>query len=177
MGLFDWLTGARSGVFQAIVDYYGLKRTPSYERSITFPWWEGLAGTTPFAIQEVGGRLQVYVGEIVEVTEIYLIRGGPQQPLPAEGSPGRLDRIAGKETLLARQFFLAAYPVGDFDYPQLRVPAVAEGIVSLSSCVREVAICENFRGLCLGMDPPPAREEFDRDLRWAIGIVNALAAL
>lgn len=170
------MVGTKSPVFQAIVEAYGLEEAQAYDLSITFSWWEGVIEGTPFAIQEIGGRFQLYVGAIVEVTEIYLIRVGPQTPLPAEGSPGRLDRIAGKENPLARRFFLASYPTGDFDYPQLRVPGVGDGILSLSPTVREVAIRENFRGLSLEIDPPVSREHFDRDLQGAIGIVKALAA-
>jgi len=172
VGFFDRFSS--STAFREIVAAYGLTKAQPYEPSLMLPWWEGLAGTTRFAIQEAGQGLNVYVGDIVEVTEIYLVRAGEGTPLPPKGTPMRLDTIAGRDSPLARTFFLAAYPIGDFDYPQLRIPAVAQGLLALSPGVGEVMICENFRGLSFIEEPPPSREIFDRDLQTAIAVVKAL---
>ena len=187
MGIFDRLKGRaerkESGssrtqgtpgsLLQELIAVYGLKKAKPYEPSIVQDWWEGTAGVQRFAILEYGDKLTVYLGEITEITEIYLVRRGPQDPFPPEGSPTRLDRIVGAGAL-AKEFFLAAYPNGDFDYPQLRRPGVLQSLPLLSPSVSELMICDNFRGLSFITSGSVTREVFDRDLHIASDLVKAL---
>jgi hypothetical protein len=166
-----------SPVFQEIISVHGLKKTKPYEPSLMQDWWEGYYGTLRFAVQEQGQAIVAYLGDIVEVTEIYLGRIHPGSKLPPESSPQRLDRIIGREgAQLAAQFVLLAHPGGDFDYPQLRLPELLHGIPRLSPGVEEIGIYENFQGLSLRIKHPISRSDFDNDLRTASEMVKALAA-
>ena len=182
MGFFDRIRktqdadpSATGSVFAEIVATYRLKKARPYEPSLMLDWFEGSYGAVRFAVQEAGAKIVAYLGDVVEVTEIYLVRVPPGGTLPREGSPQRLDRIVGPEgAALASQFVLAAHPTGDFDYPQLRLPEVLHGIPRLSPHVLEVAIYENFRGLSFRTTRSITRPNFERDLEIASEIVAAL---
>lgn len=182
MGFFDRFRktdvekNSREGhVFQEIVSSYGLKRTKPYEPSLEQDWWEGYYGTMRFAMQEWGRDIHVYLGDVVEVTEIYLGRVQPGGKFPPESSPQRLDRIVGREGAeLAAQFVLLASPGGDFDYPQLRLPELLHGIPRLSHAVDQIAIYENFQGLFFIAKQVISRSDLENDLRIASEMVKAL---
>lgn len=187
MGIFDRLKGMAErkegdssriqgkpgSLLEELIAVYGLKKAKPYEPSIVLDWWEGSAGVQRFAIQEYGDRLTVHIGEISEITEIYLVRRDPKRAFPPEGSPARLDRIVGAGAF-AYEFSLAAYPKGDFDYPQLRRPGVLQSLLQLSPSVSELMICDNFRGLSFITSGSVTREVFDHDLRIASDLVEAL---
>lgn len=159
-----------------IVAAYGLKKAKPYEPSLEQDWWEGHYAVLRFAVQEHGAGMVVYLGDITEVTDIYLGRTHPGKPIPAN-SAQRLDRIVGPEGAeLAGQFVLLAYPKGNFDFPQLRLPELLHGIPRLSRSVEEIGIYENFRGISLILRQPLNRTEFDSDLAIASGIVKALSS-
>lgn len=176
MGFFDRFTGSGT-IAQELIAAYGLKKATPYEPSIMQDWWEGSYGTMKLAVREQGRDLVVYLGDIVEVTDIYLVRVSTGEQVPPPESPQRIDRIVGQEgTALASQFVLAAYPEGNFDYPQLRLPELLHGLPRLSAPVHEVAIYENFRGLSLQARHPITRADFESDLRIASDIVRALCS-
>jgi len=170
-------TERRNNFIQEIVSAYGLKKAQPYEPSLEQDWLEGYYGTMRFAVQEWGMDIHVYLGDVVEVTEIYLGRVPPGSTLPPAGSPQRLDRIVGTEGAeIANQFLLLAHPAGDFDYPQLRLPELLHGIPHFSPSVGEIAIYDNFRGLFLILKQPISRADFDNDLSIASGIVKAISS-
>lgn len=183
MGFFDRFrktgvkTERRNNFIPEIVSAYGLRRARPYEPSIGQDWWEGYYGTMRFAVQEHRGGIIVYVGDVVEVTEIYLGRIRDRSKLPPKDSPQRLDRIAGTDGAeIAALFVLLATPAVDFDYPQLRLPELHLGIPRLSRSVEEIAIYENFRGLFFILNQPISRSDFENDLRIASEIVRALSS-
>jgi hypothetical protein len=158
-----------------IVAAYGLKKAKPYEPSLMLDWFEGTHGALRFAVQESGTGIVAYLGDIVEITEIYLTRVPAGTKLPRDGSPQRLDRIAGPEgAALASQWVLAAHPSGDFDYPQLRLPEVLHGLPRLSPHVTEIAIYENLRGLSFNATRSITRPDFERALEIAAAVVTAL---
>lgn len=167
---------SESPVFQEIISVHGLKKAKPYEPSLMQDWWKGSYGTLRLAVQEQGQVIVAYLGDIVEVTEIYLGRIQPGSKLPPESSPQRLDRIVGREgAQLAAQFVLLAHPGGDFDYPQLRLPELLHGIPRLSPAVEVIGIYENFQGLFLRIKHPISLPDFENDLRIAAEMVKALS--
>jgi hypothetical protein len=154
---------------------FGLVKTTPSEPSILDDWWEGRLEGRVVAFQERPDGLMVHLGQIEEITEIYLARVGAGQPLPAEGSPQRLDRIVGRAgAALASQFCLAAHPPGEFDYPQLRLPALRDGIPRFSPSVQEILVYERCRGLSLITDQTATRESLEEDLTLAMAMLEEL---
>jgi len=194
MNIFKWLKGSSESknkpyesplskisgnssdnkLLKEIIAFYSLAKKKPYEPSIMHDWWEGELRGRTIAFQLWEGKLFVYVGEVVEITEIYLERVSQKNQLPPEDSPQRLDRIVGEGSVLASQFYLVAYPEGAFDYPQLRLPALKDGIPKFSAAVDQIMICENFKGLSFTSDSTATREGIDADLKIALNIVRAL---
>lgn len=156
-----------------VVKAYQLQEKESYEPSLAGLWWEGVAGVTRFAVVEYGERLFVHIGTIAEITDIYLGRATADRPLPAEGSPGRIDRIVNNHPA-ARQFSLLAWPNGAFDLPRLRTPGVLDCLTRTSPAVAEVMIYDTYQGVTLVLRGTQSRADFDRDLEQGVGMVQAL---
>lgn len=154
---------------------YGLEqKAPPESTCLMGNWWESsLAGRT-LAFMEHGRGVAVFVGMIEEITEIYLRRQAPGQPVPADARLhlARIVGAAGAE--LAARFFLAAHPGGDFDYPELRLPPLRDGIPRLSQSVREIAIYEGRQGLSLIIDETAEVESVGADLQLALAMLAVL---
>jgi hypothetical protein len=178
MGILDrFRKPAGNPLLEELIRLYALVRKTPHEPGIMNDWWEGRADGETIAIQDRGDGIIVYAGDIVEVTGIYLVRIAPGSSGPAGNSPHRLDRIVGAQgAALASRFVLGAHPPGDFDHPQLRLPALRDGIPRLSPSVREISIYENDRGLSLQLDHTATRETAVADLDLALTMVRGLKA-
>ncbi len=166
-----------NALLEELAGYYQLYEERSHEDSIassSFPNW--FAGTVSdcFLAMRDHGFLEVYVGEVVEITEIYLGRVSLSNPLPKDGSPQRLDRIEGLAgSRLAREYFLWAYEEGA-DVPELRLPALRDGLARLSPSVFEAGFFP--RGLQLSITSDEATLASVRaDVVLAVAMVKALA--
>lgn len=154
---------------------YNLHQKAPSESSIMGDWWETRLAGRVLAFQERGKGLSVFVGEIEEITEIYLCRPGTDPAIPPAAVSQHLARIVGSEgAALADQFYLAAHPTGDFDYSVLRLPPLRDGIPQLSPSVREIAIYESFRGLSLLTDDTATVETIGADLKLALDMLKAM---
>lgn len=172
-GLFPLRAQAEdAALFGQIKSRYSLEEKKPYEPSIMGTWWEGSFNNMPVAFKETGESITIYAGKIEEITDIYLIRGYSKMDEVAK----QLPRIVGAEgTALSSQFYLGAFPAGEFDMPQLRLPALRDGIPQLSASVQEVGIYEEHRGLHLQISTSGATTEtIDKDLSLAHTMLKAL---
>lgn len=163
-------------LFDQLQTIYRLEqRAPAESTCIMGNWWESQLEGRLLAFMEHRQGMAVFLGRVEEITEIYLSRLAPGQALPAAALRQHLARIVGAEgAALAEQFYLAAHPDGDFDYPELRLPPLRDGIPRLSASVREVAIYESFRGLSLITDETATVETIGTDLQLAVDMLKAL---
>ena len=178
MGIFDrFKKQTGNSLIEKLKALYALEKKAPYEASIVDDWWEGKIDRRAVAFQERGAGVIMYVGKVEEITEIYLVRSAAGQPVQAGASLPHLERIAGEEgKALAAQFDLGAAPQGPFDFPQLRLPSVRDGIPRLSSSVREVAIFESYRGISIATDHTASVETVAEDLKLAFAMLEALEA-
>jgi len=164
-------------ILDQLKEVYRLERKTPSESSIMGDWWESRLDGRRLAFQERGRGLAAFLGVIEEITEIYLCRNLPGQPVPVAARQ-HLARIVGAEgAALASQFFLGAHPDGDFDYPALRLPPLRDGTARLSPSIREIAVYESFRGLSLITDETATPTAIAGDLQLAAGMLDALAAM
>lgn len=166
-----------TALFEQLKSRYALAEKTPYEPSLMQNWWEGSVNNSPVAFQQRGEDITVFVGRVEEITDIYLIRITADNPAPSPETTAHLERIAGPEgKALASQFYLAAYPSsGDFDFPQLRIPALRDGITKLSPSVSEVAIFESHKGLSFNIAAAGATvETIEEDLKLAQAMVQAM---
>jgi hypothetical protein len=167
---------SKANLLEQLQAQYALeKAAPPPNSALMDDWWEGTVDGRTIAFQAQGRETMLFAGEVVEITEIYLVRIDADA---AEVPPGtRLDRIVGAEgAVLAARFFLGAHPRGSFDYPQLRLPALRDGIARLSDSVRELSVFDNFRGLSLRLDERATPETVAADLGRALAMLAALEA-
>lgn len=176
MGIFDrFKKPSGNALLVQLASTYALEKKKPYESSLTDDWWEGRIDGRGIAFQEWGPGIAVFVGKVEEITEIYLVRRTAGRSAEFDASAAHLERIAGTEgKLLALQFYLGALPQGEFDFPQLRLTALRDGIPQLSSSVQEVMIYESSRGLALVTDQAATAETIAADLKLALAIVRAL---
>jgi hypothetical protein len=95
-----------------------------------------------------GEDVVAFLGEPAEITEIYLVR---------EAS-GAFALGAGSE----------------MDFPELRLPALRQGLAALSASVKEFHIYENRAGVSLQLAPGATPETIERDLDTARAILKAV---
>jgi hypothetical protein len=128
------------------------------------------------AFLERGKTLFLYLGEPVEITSIYLVRARSGESRALSATQQDLERIAGNECNgIAKHFRLGASPSGKFfDIPELRLPALCDGLPRLSPSVSEVMIFENLRGLALTLDESATIFSVEQDLPIAHAILDAL---
>jgi hypothetical protein len=191
MGLFDLFRkpkaapSARSAfpseptLLEILVGRYALeKRHPPEESSRSGQWWEGVHEKRRVALDQRGSHLFLYLGEPAEITEIYLVCAAPGDPPALAATRKHVERIAGAEgAAFAERFRLGATPPGAlFDIPQLRIPALRDGLPKLSSSVEEVAIFENMEGLSLTLDASATTESIAADLAIAHAVLRGLEA-
>lgn len=191
MGLFDLFRKpptsptARSAfasepsLLEVLVERYGLeKKKPPEESCLMGEWWEGVHEKRRIAFDQRGDNLFLYLGESAEITEIYLVSAAPGEPPGLTASRKHVERIAGAEgAVLAERFRLGATPPGAlFDFPQLRLAALRDGLPKLSPSVREVGIFENMQGLHLTLDATAMLESIAADLPIAHATLRALEA-
>lgn len=149
---------------------YGLAKKRSHLRCITatqWPdWWEGRLEGRLLALRHVTA-LDVYLGGVEEFTRLYLGRVGPGRKPPA----GRLEPPAGPRSAeLAGRYRLFA---GDANAPELGVPAIQDGLLTLSPHVEQVSFYPV--GLDLRINTKHAtRADVERDVKIALSIVKAL---
>lgn len=106
------------------------------------------------AVQRHGERLMVFVGQVVEVTEVYLVRAEP-------GAPWRH----------------AAVPPDGTAFPEMKVAAVQAGLAALSPSIVEVMLFDNRRGLELVVHTPASRSSLLRDIDTAVDMLIGLESL
>lgn len=106
-------------------------------------------------------------------TELYLGTLSPSEEFPPGDSEQRIDRFLDETGQpLARRFIL--YATGPSDYPQLRIPAVRDGLISLSDSILEVGVYEDG-GMQLQFDTSKATAvSVADDVRHAVAMVRAL---
>lgn len=158
MGLFDRFKKPADGkpaagkLLDALKERYSLKKTaPPPDASLMQDWWECRLEGKLLAFDEPRpGAVVAFLGEIVEVTSIYLTRSAP-----------------GKE-------FRLAAGVADADAPKLELLPIRDGLARLSAAVQEVAIYENDRGLSLRFGAAATPETIAADLAIAQGMLRAL---
>lgn len=186
MGLFDRFTRRApadvpfepkpSSFLSSLIQRYSLEKKTLSDPSISGQWWEGLDGHRLLAFVERGKTLFLYLGEPVEITSIYLVRASSGEPRALGATQQDLERIAGSECNgIARHFRLGASPPGRlFDIPELRLPALCDGLPRLSASVREEMVFENLRGLALTLDDSATIFGVEQDLPIAHAILDAL---
>lgn len=152
MGLFDAFrkkpadtapAAASGGLLGALVQRHGLKPAkPPPESALSGTWWAQPPGNgLSLAFLARGADVVAFLGEPVEITEIYLARA------PA----GEFRLGAGSES----------------DFPQLRLPAVRAGLARLSAAVKEFQLFENHAGVALQFAAGASAEEVAQDLATA----------
>jgi hypothetical protein len=176
MGIFDrFRKPTGKSLLEQLKSVYALEEKTPYESSIMGEWWEGRIGDRSIAFQNRGRGLAVFVGKAEEISDIYLVRRSAGRPVPADASAAHIERIAGPEgKALASQFYLGALPQGRFDFPQLRLPALRDGIPQFSSSVQEVMLFESLLGLNLITDPTATLETMRADVKLALVMIEAL---
>ena len=160
MGLFDRFTKpAKGSLLGALIERFGLQKKPCPEASLMGDWWEGKHEGRMLGFTGPGERLTLFLGVPAEVTEIYLVRATPGDAADLEATGRDIARIAGAEgAALAAAFRLGATPPGAlFDIPQLRLPALRDGVPRLSASVLEVQIYDTWKGLALKLGPGTTR--------------------
>lgn len=139
------------------------------------PWREGRFQGQRVGFIEGGGVLRIEAGVVdpdqEHITDLYLSQVGPKEPLPSPDSPRRLDSYVGSNgAALIPRYILNA--TGG-DYPELRTPAVQEGLLRLSRFVEEVQFYESgAMGLRLraeGLD----KKTVESDVSILIGLLAA----
>lgn len=139
------------------------------------PWREGQFQGQRVGFIEGGGILRIEAGVIdpdqEHITDLYLSQVGPKEPLPSPDSPRRLDSYVGSDgAALIPRYILNA--TGG-NYPELRIPAVREGLLRLSRFVEEVQFYESgAMGLRLraeGLD----KKTVESDVAVLIGLLAA----
>lgn len=139
------------------------------------PWREGVFKGQRVGFIEGGGVLRIEAGvtdpDQEHITDLYLGRVGPNRPLPNPDSPRRLDPYVGSEgAALIPRYILNA--TGG-DYPELRIPAVREGLMRLSRFVEEVQFYESgAMGLRLSAEGLE-KETVERDVAVLIDLMSA----
>lgn len=189
MGLFDLFRkppaapSARSAfpreptLLEALVERYGLeKKKPPEESCLMGEWWEGVHDERRIGFDQRGHNLFLNLGEPTEITEIYLVSAAPGDPPGLAATRRHVERITGAEgAAFAERFRLGATPQGAlFDFPQLRLPALRDGLPKLSPSVRQVMIFENLQGLALALDAAATPESVAADLAIAHAALQAL---
>jgi hypothetical protein len=159
MGLFDLFrkppapaaqAPAPTGLLRALVERYGLERKkPPPESALSGTWWEQPPNDDLLlAFQDRGGEVAAFLGEPVEITEIYLVREG------------------------AGDFRLAAG--NEMDFPELRLPAVKAGLAKLTASVKDFQVFENRACVELLFDSTATPETVAQDLDTARAILKAV---
>jgi len=169
-------TGAGdSELLEELAQAYGLtNKECGFDHMNNDPWWEGVMMGQMVALMSWGDMISLFVGEVEEITEVYLGRVGPDTPLPKEDSPQRLDRIVGEDgKALAQEFILLAYPKEEFDIPDLRIQTIRDSLPELSPAVSEVGFFT--RGMQLFINEKQATlKNVDADLKLAVKMVSAM---
>jgi hypothetical protein len=160
----------------ALIERYGLKKSRPRESVLMVDWWEGRHKGRLIAFVEMGMKLAMYLGEAPGETEIYLVRAAPDDAPDLEATKKDIARICGGQgAALAASFRLAATPSEKlFDIPQLRLPALRDGVPRLSPSVLAVMINESMRGLSLLMAKGATQESVAADLEIAHALLSAL---
>jgi hypothetical protein len=177
MGIFDrFRKPSGPSLLAGLTARYGLQRKACPEASLMGDWWEGQHEGRLLAFIEAGKRLTLFLGGPAENTEIYLVRATPDDEADLEATRRDIERIAGPEgAALAAAFRLGATPPGAlFDIPQLRLPALRDGVPRLSASVIDVQVYETFRGLALNLGAGATPETVAADLAIAHGVLKAV---
>ena len=192
MGMFDFFrkpqatSSARSAfprepaLLEALVDRHGLeKKKPPDESCLMGDWWEGRHEGRLLAFTSNGNRLFLYLGEPTEITVIYLVGATPGDPPELAATRKHVERIVGAEgAIFTHRFRLGATQQGAlFDFPQLRLPALRDGLPKFSTSARDVMIFENMRGLQVVFDASATLESIAADLAIAQDALKALEAV
>jgi hypothetical protein len=159
MGLFDLFrkppapaakAPAPTGLLGALIARYGLEqKKPPPESALSGTWWEQPPNDDLLlAFQDRGGEIAAFLGEPVEITEIYLVREGP----------GDFRLGAGNE----------------MDFPELRLPAVKAGLAKLAPSVKEFQVYETRDGVSLLFASTATPETVAQDLATARELLHAL---
>ena len=179
MGVFEWLRRAlrspATSLLEELKPAYTLAETEAPE-PLMGTWWQCAIGGWTVAFKDMAGLLGMFIGEVDECADPYLVRVPEPDDLPDEDSPQRLDRIVGAEGIaVAQQWVLGIFPEDDeIEYPQLRLASVREGLVHFSPAVAEVLFSQ--RGIELLMQAKVATlDTIAADLRLALRMVEALA--
>jgi len=155
MGLFDAFkkkepaTAPRpGGLLGAVIERHKMEKAkPPTGSGLAGEWWEQPPDDDLLvAAMARGDKLVVFLGEPVEITDIYLVR---------EGAGFRLG--AGNE----------------MDFPELRRPAMREALARLSGAVEEVQVYETRDGLSLQFGAGATLEQVEADLAVARDVLNA----
>jgi hypothetical protein len=159
MGLFDLFrkppapaaqAPAPAGLLRALIARYGLEqKKPPAESALTATWWEQPpSDDLLLAFQDRGGAVAAFLGEPVEITEIYLVRD----------ASGGFRLGAGSE----------------MDFPELRLPAVQAGLAKLTPSVMEFQVYETHAGVSLLFASTATPETVAQDLDTARAILKAV---
>lgn len=164
------------GLLGALIERYGLKKSRPRESVLMVDWWEGRHKGRLIAFVEMGTKLEMYLGEPPGETEIYLVRAEAGDGPDLEATKKDIERICGAQgAALAASFRLAATPPGKlFDIPQLRLPALRDGVPRLSPSVLAVMINESMRGLSLQIGTGATQESVAADLEIAHALLSAV---
>jgi hypothetical protein len=158
MGLFDVFKKPKAEakappagpLMQALIERHGLEPgKPPEAAGYSGSWWEQPPNDDLLlAFMERGGNLIVFLGEPAEITEIYLVRE----------RPGAWRLGAGNE----------------MDFPELRLPAVKDGLAKLSAALEQFMVYETRDGVSLHYATDVTPEAIDADLETARAILNAV---
>ena len=142
-------------------------------------WKETVVNGLRVPFQTGDGQIRIYAGgfnaDQEQISDVYLGSVTAGQSLPADGSEQRLDAFVGTQgRAVAERYFL--YATGATEYPQLKIPEVRDGLISLSDAVVEVAIFESA-GVQIEID----RKRVDgmqlaKDVRTVVTMAAALEA-
>ena len=190
MGLFDVFRKPKAEVkpkpkpaspgplLTALIQRFGLQMKPCPDRSMMGDWWEGRHEGRVLGFRALGKWLALYLGAPAEITEIYLVRATPQDGADLEATKRDIARIAGPEgAALAAAFRLGATPPEAlFDIPELRLPALRDGVPRLSAAVLDVQIYDTWQGLELKLGPGATVQTVEADLAIAHEVLTAVAA-
>lgn len=144
MGILDIFRRTPQLRAKALAPRYGLRYTrsdnPVIAGSIQPDWWFGETGGVMLTLREIGGVLEVVVGEMLPGVDYVLARVNAKYTLPEPGSEWRLDsRVRGRHPALTRWIF-ATQPQGRAELAPLENPDVLDALAGLSDNVSELAI-------------------------------------
>ena len=154
MGLFDhFRKPSRPALLDALKSSHELqKKSPPPESSLMQVWWEGRHEGKTLAFMQWQAGTRLFLGEVVEVSSMYLWRAAPGEAF----RPGFEPPAAG--------------------FPQMQIAGVGGGIARLSPSVRDVQLYENDRGLSLLLGAEATPESVASDLAVASDMLRALEA-